>query len=101
VANVRNANTFYIDTQRSTAADDLVVKNIKVTDVIVTVSAAGGQVILSDVSTTNVKLSLKVATDEETKHFKFHASPILFPNGISATTLTNAVVTCVIQESRS
>lgn len=101
MANVRNGNTFYIDTQRSSASDDLIIKNLKVSDVIITVSAAGGLVVLSDVTTTNIKLSLKVATDEETKHFKFHSSPVVFPNGISATTLTNAVVTCVIQETRS
>lgn len=101
MANVRNANTFHIDTQYSTGTDELAVKNIKVTDVIVTATAAGGRVVLADSVTGAVKLDLRVVTDEESKHFRFHESPILFPNGIKPTVLTNALVTCVIQESRS
>jgi hypothetical protein len=99
MANTRNANTFYIDTQYSVAADELAVKNLKVSDVIITATAANGRIVLTD-SSGGTKVDLRVVTSGETQHFEFHESPLLFPNSIRPTTLSNAIVTCVIQESR-
>ncbi len=100
MANTRNANTFYIDTQYSVSADELAVKNVKVVSITVTATSSGGQVVLSD-SNGNAKIDLRVATSDETQQFVFNENPIVFPTGIRPTTLTDAIVTCVIQESRS
>jgi hypothetical protein len=98
VANTRNANTFYIDTQYSVAADALVAKQVKLLGVLVTATAAGGKVVLADHGGPTTKLDLRVATDESAVFFDFSSCPILFPNGIRPTTLTDAIVTCIIQE---
>lgn len=102
MANVRNANTFYIDTQSAGASDDLVVNNVRLLGALVTAGAAGAKVILQDAAGTPVtKMDLRVATDESTSFFDFSNSPIIFPNGIKASTLTDAICTLIIEESRS
>ena len=101
MANLRNSNTFYIDTEYSTSADDLAVKNIKLTGLVVSATAASAVVVLADAQTGSPKkLDVRVATDGESKELDLSERPIVFPNGIRALTLTNAVVSCTIEENR-
>ena len=96
MANARSANCYYIDTQYSTN-EELAVKNVLVLGVLVTVSAAGGNLVLSDGST--VKASFKVATDEETAFFDFGNCPMLFTTSIRPSTLTDAVATVIFKDA--
>lgn len=97
MANLRLGNTYYIDTQYSTN-EELARKNILVKGVVLTTSAAGGQLVLSDAGL-GVKLSLKAAADEDTVHFDFSSTPVIFSTSIRPTTLSNAVATVIFAES--
>lgn len=98
MANVLNGNTFFVDTQYNTSADDLVRKNTLVTHIIIRATAANGRIVLTDVaSNPAIKLDLEVKDAGDTKQFDFEESPVLFPNGIRAQTLSNAKVTVVIR----
>jgi hypothetical protein len=100
MANVRSANTFYIDTQYSTGSDELAIKNIRVLQITITATSANAVLLLADSTTGTKKLDLRVATSGASQIFDFSDSPVVFPNGIKPTTLTNAVATVVIEESR-
>jgi hypothetical protein len=92
VANATAGNSSYIDTAGVVGATT----NAKVSYVIVTSSAAGGLITLQDNAGTPVtKVTFKVATDEETKVFDFSQNPIVFPNGVKASTVTDCVATVV------
>jgi hypothetical protein len=99
MANVRNSNTFYIDTQYSGASDELAVKNLRITHVIVTATAANGRIVLAD-SSVATKVDLRVATSGASQVFDFSANPLVFSTSVRPTTLTNAVATCIGFESR-
>jgi hypothetical protein len=72
MANVRNANTFYIDTQSSGASDNLVIKGLAVYYVAVTATGASGRVVLQDAAASPVtKLDLRSATSGVTEFFDF------------------------------
>lgn len=96
MANVRNANTYYIDT--TTAIE---VPGLKVAYVIVTATAASAILNLQDVTTTANKANLRVATSGATEVFDFSECPLFFPNGIIPSVVTNCVATCVLTESRA
>lgn len=104
MANIRNANTFYVDTVAAdtsvSTTGNLVVQNAKVKGVVVTASSANAVIVLKDISTGNIKLDLRVPTSGETKFFEFRNSAVLFPNGISPSTVTNGVATIILDESR-
>lgn len=100
MANTRNTNTFYIDTQYSVATDELKIPNLKVPYIIVTASTAPGTLVLTD-SAGATKIKIATATANETKIVDLRRNPIVFPTGIRATTLTNCVATLIIDESRS
>lgn len=100
MANTRSANTFYIDTQHSGASDALDVSNIRVSHVTVTATAANGRIVLQDYVTGATKADLRAATSGSTECFDFSSNPLVFAGGIKATTLSNAVVTCVLSEGR-
>jgi len=95
MANVRNTNTYYIDTTGS-----LVIANIKVLGVVVTATSANAILNLQDNTTSDNKLNLRVATSGESKFFDFADSPVLFSTGIKPSTVTNCVATVIIQETR-
>lgn len=97
MANIRNSNTFYIDG----TAQTLDVKNIKVTHISLTATGANAVLVLKDVSTGNLKIDLRVATSGVTTVFPFETNPLVFPNGINPSTVTNAVATLMLQETRS
>ncbi len=95
MANVSNSNTFYIDSTGS-----LLIKNLKAMYVTVTATAANAILNLQDADTSVNKINLRVAISGDTQEFRFEDSPIVFPNGIKANTVTNCVATVVIKESR-
>lgn len=104
MANIRNSNTFYIDTAAADAAvattGNLAINNIKVTYITITSTAATSELDLRDVTTAANKINLKLTVDDESQCFDFSASPLVFPNGINPNTVTDCVATCVIKESR-
>jgi len=98
MANKRSGNTFYIDTEYEGADDELALP-CRVTSIIVSATTADAEVVLAD-GALATKLDLRVATDGTTQIFDFSQSPIVFTSSIRPTTLTNAVVTCVLRESK-
>lgn len=104
MANVRNGNTFFIDT---VAADtdpgtdeNLAIKNIKVKAIFITATAATAILELKDVTTGAVKFNLREASTGETDYFDLTNLNVVFPNGISPSTVTNMQATLIIQETR-
>lgn len=98
MANVLNGNSFYVDTAFTNAADDLVRKQALVVYVVVTATAANGRIVLSDVGNNpDLKLDLRVPSANSTQPFVFVDNPVIFPNGIRISTLTNAVATIVLR----
>jgi len=96
MANLLNGNTFYIDS----TSPDLERKQALVVYIALTATASNAIMVLSDVGAApQKKLELRVAGAGTTQLFRFTDSPVLFPNGISVTTLTNAVATLVIKNS--
>jgi len=105
MANVRNANTFFIDTQAgSSAATDssnLVEKNIRVTHILAASTGANAVVVLKDVTTNDTKIDFRISGSGDRGIGDFADNPIVFPNGISPTTITNITITCVVRGSNS
>ena len=97
MANIRLANTFYIDTQYSVAADELTVRNIKVKQIIVASSAAVASLVLEDAAL-GKKIEIKIDVADKTEHINLRDSPIIFSTSIRPTTLTNCTATVVIEE---
>lgn len=101
MANVRNGNSFYIDTQSSSSSDDLVIRGIKVHYIILTATAANGRLVLQDTGNNVNKCDVRVATSGACQVFDFSACPLFFPNGIKPSTLSNAVATLIGSEARA
>lgn len=100
MANTLNGNTWYIDTAHSTSANDLVRASVLVTYIIVTATSASAVLVLSDVQgTAPAKLELRVAAADTSQLFDFSYKPLLFPNGIQVTTLTNCKAMCIISST--
>lgn len=100
MANVRSANSFYIDTQSSGASDNLEVKGVAIFYIAITATSANGRLVLQDTATVPVnKVDLRVPTSGNTEIFEFDMNPILFPNGIKPSTLTNAIATVIFKEN--
>ena len=95
MANVRNGNTYYVD-----STGNLDIKNIKVVCIYLTATAASGRIVLSDSTTGALKADVRVPTANDTKVFDCEHANMVFPNGITITTLTNAVVTLFLEESQ-
>ncbi len=90
MANVRSGNSHYVD-----ATGVLASGNVKVIGVVVTATNTNAVVAIADSAGTTAKLNLRVATSGTTEFFNFADTPILFPNGVNVTTLTNAIVTVI------
>lgn len=90
MANVRSGNSHYVD-----ATGVLATGSTRVVGVIVTATAASAIVAIGDSAGTTAKLNLRVATSGASQFFDFSTSPILFPNGVNVTTLTNAIATVI------
>jgi hypothetical protein len=93
MANTLRANTFYIDGTSGTLSR----RNARVIGVIVTTSAANAVLAIKDTTVAGTVLSLKVAAAGQSQHFDFSASPIQFPNGIEASTVTNCEAMVILE----
>lgn len=104
MANIRNGNTFFIDTAASSEAtsdvSNLVVQNIRIKAIILVATSANAILTLEDVSTGNTKIEVRVAASGDSKYIDLTRNPIVFPNGISPATVTNARATVIVEESR-
>lgn len=104
MANVRNGNTFYIDTVFASVNDgtELLIKNIRVTGLMFTTAGTGGKgIVLADAVTGMKKLAVYNVNANDTKDISLWESDIVFPNGIRVLTLdTGCVCTCLVTESR-
>lgn len=104
MANVRNSNTIYID---SAAADtvaategNFAISNIKIKYMVISVTSSTPVFELKDVSTGKIKLRLTLQASTNPLYLDFSRNPIVFPNGISPSTVTNTTATLVVEESR-
>lgn len=95
MANVRNSNTYYVDTTTT-----LAVKGLRVSHVTVTATGANAVLVLKDVTTGNAKADLRVAASGASQVFNYSENPIFFPNGIDPATVTNCVATLNLLEVR-
>ena len=105
MANIRNSNSFFIDTAAANhleaTAENLPNKNLKLLSLTVTAIAATTLLSLKDVITDEQKLIIRLDIVDKVQFFDFSRAPIVFPNGIHPETVTDCVATCVIQESQS
>lgn len=92
MANVRNGNTFYVD-----STGDLNTTATKASYIVVTATSANAVVILQDAVSNSNKIRLAVATSGDSETFDFSLRPLYFPGGIAVSTLTNAVA-CIVVE---
>jgi archaellum component FlaF (FlaF/FlaG flagellin family) len=95
MANVRNANTYYID-----ATGSLTIQNVRVTHVIYRSTNATNNVVIKDVTTGATKLNISTVAANETLFLDFSDNPIVFPNGIDVTTVTAATATLIGRETQ-
>ncbi len=92
MGNARNGNTHYVDT---TGVIDST-SNLKVAGILLTATGANAVAVLQDDSSTPVtKMDIRVAASGSTESFDFSAKPIVFPNGLRVSTLTNALLTFI------
>jgi hypothetical protein len=95
VANIRNSNTYWVDT----GSQSLVVeKNTRLLGVILT--ASGGAAVLNladDVVGASYPSKIEVAAASgTTTHLVLDQAPIVFPNGIRVVTATNCRATLIL-----
>lgn len=92
MANVRTGSSIYIDS--TGAISDTA--NFKAKIIIVTATSASASVILHDSQSSTVPMvRLDVASAGSQQPFDLTDAPLVFPNGITVNTLTNAVVTII------
>lgn len=71
-------------------------KGVTVSSVIVTPTSASARLQLSDDDgTPTPKMDLRWSNNEETKQYLFEKEPIIFPNGVNISNLTNVEATIV------
>lgn len=90
MANVGRGNIHYVDS----TGDLRTANNVKVAYILLTPTSANAVLLLSDPSDNNA-MEFRWAGAGESKLFNFHESPLLFPNGVKAKTVTNCVATIV------
>lgn len=108
MANVRNGNTFYVDTASlgATAASFVAEKNILVSQIIFTASAAGDSVVISDldpttsVSAGDLKTEVKSTLADDTLHIDLADANMLFPNGIWISSIDAGANLTLVLKSR-
>lgn len=95
MANVRNGNTYYIDS----ASVSLNEPSIRVRSVLLTATNATNTLVLGDDNSTAsypTKLAL-VGTSGVSLLFDYSSNPIYFPNGIRVTTVTACTATLILE----
>jgi len=98
MANLRNANTFYIDTAFGSGGTTLAGKNIQVLGVMLYPTAAGSVCRLDEVTTGAAKIFISSPNQYDARYFDFSNSPIVFPGGILPAVATNCAVVCIIRD---
>lgn len=105
MANIRSANSFYVDTAASDAVasttGNLAVSNIKVKHITMVSTASDAVLVLRDVTTGTNKLELRIKDANSTLVVDYEDVAILFPNGINPSTVTNTRATILVEETRS
>lgn len=100
MANVRNGNTFFIDTQYSVSTDELAKKGIRLVYLFVSSSSATNQLTLADSLSAATKINVQNINNQgnagNSVLYDFNNNPMLFPNGIRPTKLQNCNATCVV-----
>lgn len=86
MANVRSGNSHYVDSTGALTTET----PTKLAGVVLIATAANAVLVLRDYDGTVTKLELRLATSGDSQHFDFSNTPVFFPNGINATTVTNA-----------
>lgn len=102
MANVRNANTYHIDTASSggppATTNILDVNNVLVVYIMVTSSSTGAVLELANNSSSQqTKIRIEISSANTTERYNFESAPIIFPNGIAIATLTNCEATLVVR----
>jgi len=98
MANVRNANSVFIDT--AATLSDIEKRNIKISNIILT-SIGGGvaRLVLDDKTTGATKIDLRIPDGDESESYPFD-KPMVFPNGIVPATVAFCVATLIVEETR-
>lgn len=98
MANVRNGNSYYIDT----ASVNLDVSGVQVIGIILTGSGGAAELALADnISGASYPSKINVqAASGSTVHIDISDSPLVFPNGIRVVTATNTKATLILRESK-
>lgn len=106
MANVRNGNTFYVDTSSDsgTAASYIDEKNVKLVGLFADVNATTDTITISDKSASaasagSTKLYVDFATAKEVHYFSLADNPIVFPNGVWVTLTGSPKLTLILQGS--
>jgi hypothetical protein len=103
VANVRNSNSFFIDTAAADAqpatTGNLALPNLKVSYITLSASSATAELTLRDVSTGVVKLNVEFGSNQDVLTLDYSRKPIVFTNGISPSTVSDVVATIIFEES--
>lgn len=90
MANVTNGNTFFIDTASGSGGAQIEEQNILVTHIVITCNGSAAQLVLRDNSASPiVKVDLRHPASVGSQAYYFDENPILFPNGIDPSTVTN------------
>jgi len=95
MANVRNSNTYFIDTA-SVSLDE---RGVRVLGIVITGDGAVGELLLADNdsgASYPVKLDLR-APNNQSVYLDFIECPIFFPNGIRVITATTVLATLIIK----
>jgi hypothetical protein len=97
MANTKNAGSWYVDTQYSSASDDLSAgSSVTVTAIVVSATAANGRIVLADANNAaQTRIDLRVATSGTTELFPLKDTPLNFPSGVRIATLSNCVATVI------
>jgi hypothetical protein len=86
MANVRLANTVYLDTASTLVVDTI---NTKVAGIIFTSDNVGDVLELAESSTSGLKLTIKAKDADKTDYYDFSDNKLVFSQGIYVTTLTS------------
>ncbi len=99
MANIRSANTWYIDSETSSSSDDLVVSGIAVFSVLLTSTGGAATITLQDPATVPANKIVLNAKDGESFFLDVHNMAMTFPNGIRVYELDNGVATVIFKEN--
>jgi hypothetical protein len=94
MANVRSGNTWWVDTVGSLTTTG---RNLTVTHIILTTSAASTNTAISDGS--DAKFNIRLPAGSMTQVYDFSDNPVVFTTSINVTNVNNARLTFLISES--